>query len=161
MLFFRCLEYIKIEPTASLGLFLNTCLKDAPSTDEIVEEEEDAATFSSDWSDTSGENEATSSQAQKDVATAASVGRVDTGETDDEPSDGMDLIDDPEIRNAVEDFDSRNWTMEQLEVSCQTLLEECYASEDRRRRLLSAGMLRKLVEIYPSALRWATSRDCC
>lgn len=62
-------------------------------------------------------------------------------------------MDDTDIRHAVEDFDSTNWTMDQLEVSCQTLLEECYASEDRRRRLLSAGMLRKLVETYPSALR--------
>lgn len=127
--------------------------KDAPRPDAAVEEEDDAASVSSDWSDISGDNEVTSSQAQNDAGRAASAGRLDLGETDDEPSDGIDLIDDPEIRNAVEDFDSRNWTMEQLEVSCQTLLEECYASEDRRRRLLSAGMLRKLVEIYPSALR--------
>lgn len=85
---------------------------------------------------------------------AAAGGNLDN-DPDEEPSDEIDLMDDTEIRNAVEDFDSRNWTMDQLEVSCQTLLEECYASEDRRRRLLSAGMLRKLVDIYPSALRWA------
>lgn len=104
----------------------------------------------------SDDNEAKRTQAQKDAAAAAAAARLDPGDTEDEPSDGIDIIDDPEIRNAVEDFDSRNWTMDQLEVSCQTLLEECYASEDRRRRLLSAGMLRKLVEIYPSALRWMT-----
>lgn len=72
---------------------------------------------------------------------------------DEEPSDDIGLMGDTDIRNAVEDFDSSNWTMDQLEVSCQTLLEECYASEDQRRRLLSAGMLKKLVETYPSALR--------
>lgn len=151
------LKYVYFEPTARPSIFFFLYMfKDAPSPDEKVEEDDDAGTVSSDWSDISGENEATSRLAQKDAGTAASVGRVDPGETDDEPSDAIDLIDDPEIRNAVEDFDSRNWTMEQLEVSCQTLLEECYASEDRRRRLLSAGMLRKLVEIYPSARRWAT-----
>lgn len=123
-----------------------------------MEEDEDAS-ISSDWSDISDENEATPTQAQKDAAAAAATGRLDPGDPDDEPSDGIDLIDDPEIRNAVEDFDSRNWTMDQLEVSCQTLLEECYASEDRRRRMLSAGMLRKLVETYPSALRWTTVFD--
>lgn len=114
-------------------------------------EEDEAVSVSSDWSDISDENEAPPSQARKGVD--AKVTLSDPGEVENEPSDGIDLIDDPEIRNAVEDFDSRNWTMDQLEVSCQTLLEECYSSEDRRRRLLSAGMLRKLVEIYPSALR--------
>lgn len=116
-------------------------------------EEDDDASISSDWSDISDENEATPTQAQKDADAATAAARLDPGDTDDEPSDEIDLIDDPDIRNAVEDFDSRNWTMDQLEVSCQTLLEECYASKDRRRRLLSAGMLRKLVETYPSALR--------
>lgn len=115
-----------------------------------MEEEE---SVSSDWSDASDENEAALSQARKDADARTVAAHLDPAETEDELSDGIDLIDDPDIRNAVEDFDSRNWTMDQLEVSCQTLLEECYASEDRRRRLLSAGMLRKLVEIYPSALR--------
>lgn len=116
-------------------------------------EEDEAASVSSDWSDISDDNEATLNLARKGADANAVVTRLDPGEVEDEPADGIDLIDDPEIRNAVEDFDSRNWTMDQLEVSCQTLLEECYASEDRRRRLLSAGMLRKLVQIYPSALR--------
>lgn len=62
---------------------------------------------------------------------------------------------DKDIKNAVEDFDSSNWTLDQLEVSCQTLLEECYTSDDRRRRILSAGMLLKLIETYPSANRYA------
>lgn len=116
-------------------------------------EEDESASVSSGWSDISDENEAAQSQAQEAADASAAAARLDPGEAEDEPSDGIDLIDDPDIRNAVEDFDSRNWTMDQLEISCQTLLEECYASEDRRRRLLSAGMLRKLVEIYPSALR--------
>lgn len=86
--------------------------------------------------------------------TANGGGRSDwTDATDEDSSNGIDLVDDTDIRNAVEDFDSTNWTMEQLEVSCQTLLEESCASEDRRRRMLSAGMLRKLVQIYPTALR--------
>lgn len=97
---------------------------------------------------------------------AADGDRLVPGYPEDEPLDGMELIEDKDIQNAVEDFDSTNWTMDQLEVSCQTLLEECYTAEDRRRRLLSAGMLRKLIEIYPSALRyvllapWSTSCRC-
>ncbi|CAM9096960.1 unnamed protein product, partial [Hapterophycus canaliculatus] len=123
----------------------------------IAEEDDDAVSVSSDWSNMSDENEAAPCQAQN-IATAATATDGLDVEVDDEPSNDMDLIDDPDIRNAVEDFDSRNWTMEQLEVSCQTLLEECYASEERRRRLLSAGMLLKLVEIYPSALRYTYPR---
>ncbi|CAM9322764.1 unnamed protein product [Ectocarpus sp. 4 AP-2014] len=130
----------------------------APTSDAVAEEEEDAVSVSSGWSEDSGESTAAPSQAQRDSAKAAAASRRDPGENEDESCDGLDLIDDPDIRNAVEDFDSRNWTMDQLEVSCQTLLEECYASEDRRRRLLSAGMLRKLVEIYPSALRYTFPR---
>ncbi|CAM9105103.1 unnamed protein product [Ectocarpus sp. 13 AM-2016] len=130
----------------------------APTSDAVAGEEEDAVSVSSGWSEDSDESTAAPSQAQRDSATAAAASRRDSGENEDESCDGLDLIDDPDIRNAVEDFDSRNWTMDQLEVSCQTLLEECYASEDRRRRLLSAGMLRKLVEIYPSALRYTFPR---
>ncbi|CAM9250431.1 unnamed protein product [Ectocarpus fasciculatus] len=130
-----------------------------PSSDAVAEEDDDGAvSVSSGWSEVSDESTVAPSQAQKDSATAAAASRGESGENDDESCDGLDLIDDPDIRNAVEDFDSRNWTMDQLEVSCQTLLEECYASEDRRRRLLSAGMLRKLVEIYPSALRYTFPR---
>lgn len=93
------------------------------------------------------------------VATATQTGKNPAGSDDpagdslDGASDGIGLLEDVDIRNAIEDFDSSNWTLDQLEVSCQTLLEECYSSEDRRRRLLSAGMLLKLVETYPSALR--------
>lgn len=72
------------------------------------------------------------------------------------PSDELGLLGDTDIKNAVEDFDSSNWTLDQLEVSCQTLLQECYTSDDRRRRILSAGMLLKLIETYPSANRYDT-----
>lgn len=131
---------------------------DTPSQDVIAEEDDDAVSLSSDWSSISDETKAAPPQAQNNAA-PANTGGFDV-EADDESSNDMDLIDDPDIRNAVEDFDSRNWTMEQLEVSCQTLLEECYVSDDRRRRLLSAGMLLKLVEIYPSALRLVETCGC-
>ncbi|CAM9883661.1 unnamed protein product [Scytosiphon promiscuus] len=130
----------------------------APSQDVLSEEDDDAMSISSDWSNKSNENKAPPPQAQNNIA---SVGTTSGGcdvEADEGSPNDMDLIDDPDIQNAVEDFDSRNWTMEQLEVSCQTLLEECYASDDRRRRLLSAGMLLKLVETYPSALRYTYPR---
>lgn len=72
-----------------------------------------------------------------------------------EPSNSLGMMEDADIKNAVEDFDASNWTLDQLGVSCQTLLEECYASEDRRRRILSAGMLVKLIDTYPTANRYA------
>lgn len=146
---FSCLDMLQLVWPCTCVCFPQ---KGASSPDAIVEEDE-SASVSSDWSDVSEENEVAPSQARKDADANAAAARLDPGEAEDEPSDGIDLVDDPDIRNAIEDFDSRNWTMDQLEVSCQTLLEECYASEERRRRLLSAGMLRKLVEIYPSALR--------
>lgn len=131
----------------------------SPDQDATAEDDDDANSVSSDWSNMSDENKAAPPQAQTNVTDATTTGGSDF-EADGESSNDMDLIDDSDIRNAVEDFDSRNWTMEQLEVSCQTLLEECYASEDRRRRLLSAGMLLKLVETYPSALRWVQIFGC-
>eukprot|EP00903_Cladosiphon_okamuranus_P010713 g10125.t1 len=148
----RLLPGVPVAPTGTAA-----GVEGASNPDATMEEDEFASVssdVSSDWSDISDENETAQNQVRKGADANAAAARMDPGEAEDEPSDGIDLIDDPDIRNAVEDFDSRNWTMDQLEVSCQTLLEECYASEDRRRRLLSAGMLRKLVEIYPSALRW-------
>lgn len=103
---------------------------------------------SSDFSDDDGARKEPSATGDTNAA-----GNKAGDPEDEEPSDDIGLMGDTDIRHAVEDFDSSNWTMDQLEVSCQTLLEECYASEDQRRRLLSAGMLKKLVETYPSALR--------
>ena len=127
---------------------------DATATDEDdiaeVSTDDDSDFSEDDDNDNNNHKKTSASPAEKP---AAAGDRLDS-DPDDEGSGGIGLIDDPDIRNAVEDFDSRNWRMDQLEVSCQTLLEECYSSEDRRRRMLSAGMLRKLVEIYPSALRW-------
>eukprot|EP00752_Nemacystus_decipiens_P010681 g9512.t1 len=87
----------------------------ASSPDAIMEEAE-SESVSSDWSDVSDEIEAAQSQARKDLDAKAAAAGLDPGEGEDEPSDGIDLIDDPDIRNAVEDFDSRNWTMDQLEA---------------------------------------------
>lgn len=128
----------------------------AAATDATATDEDTIAEVSSDdGSDFSEDDDNNSSnKADKQTPVPPVEKPAAAGDPDDEASGGIELMDDPDIRNAVEDFDSRNWTMDQLEVSCQTLLEECYASEDRRRRLLSAGMLRKLVELYPSALRW-------
>ena len=78
---------------------------------------------------------------------------LEPGVVEDENSDDVNLINDIDIQHAVEDFDPTNWTVDQLRVGCHTLLEESYAFEDRRRRLLSAGMLGKLIEFDPTALR--------
>lgn len=132
---------------------------DATATDDdtIAEVSSDDGSDFSEDDDSNSNNNNNNADKQtlvSPVEKLAAAGDHLDPDPDDEASGGIELMDDPDIRNAVEDFDSRNWTMDQLEVSCQTLLEECYASEDRRRRLLSAGMLRKLVELYPSALRW-------
>lgn len=143
-------------------LAVGAAATDASATDEDTIAEissDDGSDFSEDDGNNSSDNVDKQAPAPPVEKPAAAGGHLDP-DPDDEASGGIELMDDPDIRNAVEDFDSRNWTMDQLEVSCQTLLEECYASEDRRRRLLSAGMLRKLVELYPSALRWVGDVGC-
>lgn len=124
---------------------------DTNGLDSTADEDDETSVSSgksSDFSDDDGARKEPSAMGDTNAA-----GNKAGDPEDEEPSDDIGLMGDTDIRHAVEDFDSSNWTMDQLEVSCQTLLEECYASEDQRRRLLSAGMLKKLVETYPSALR--------
>lgn len=142
-------EYRLINSICNRSMPLLTA--DANGLDATAEEDDDASVSSATSSDFSDDDAVPKEpSATADPSTAGSkAGDL----VDEDPSGGIGLMDDTDILHAVEDFDSSHWTMDQLEVSCQTLLEECYASEDRRRRLLSSGMLRKLVETYPSALR--------
>lgn len=133
----------------------------------MVIEEDESSTSSSDTSESSTDDSDSESDSDSDSEDTGSDEPLEvtptqtiskTVEPDCEDHDDIGLLEDTELRNAVEDFDSSNWTLDQLEASCHTLLEECYASEDRRRRLLSAGMLVKLVETYPTAFRYPMRR---
>lgn len=122
------------------------------------EEEEYASISSDELSEFTHDQPTQSPQADGKVTTMGSS--LEPGNEEGKSyGDDINLISDVDIRRAVEDFDSTRWTTDQLEISCQTLLKECYASEDRRRRLLSAGMLRKLVEVDATALRYAATKS--
>lgn len=118
-----------------------------------TEEEEDASISSDELPEFSHDQPTKSPRADGKATTTASSLEPGNGE-DKSCDDDINLISDIEIRRAVEDFESTRWTTDQLEITSQTLLKECYASEDRRRRLLSAGMLRKLAEVDATALRY-------
>lgn len=123
----------------------------------IIEEEEDASISSDELSGFTHDEPTILPQVDDKVMTTGSS--LEPGNEESKSyGDDINIISDVEIRRAVEDLDSKRWTTDQLEIYCQTLLKECYVSEDRRRRLMSAGMLRKLVEVEAMALRYVAKK---
>lgn len=123
----------------------------------IIEEEEDASISSDELSGFTHDEPTILPQVDDKVMTTGSS--LEPGNEESKSyGDDINIISDVEIRRAVGDLDSKRWTTDQLEIYCQTLLKECYVSEDRRRRLMSAGMLRKLVEVEAMALRYVAKK---
>lgn len=123
----------------------------------IIEEEEDASISSDELSGFTHDEPTIPPQVDDKVMITGSSLELGNEESK-SYGDDINIISDVEIRRAVEDLDSKRWTTDQLEIYCQTLLKECYVSEDRRRRLMSAGMLRKLVEVEAMALRYVAKK---